>query len=158
MKPLSFIPETSQSSSSPSPPPLRKGVNSPKVPTGSDNESTPISQRNGKSSNAVQKHKANGKPAKPAAAKSAHVNGDCTDHAVSAAADKTISIDVATAEKWRANASELIHANKTISALSILIQHLTFNVSFLVRALFLQLRRQSLLYFAIFGLTITVSK
>lgn len=129
---ISSNPETSQSSSSPSPPLLRKGINAPKIQASSDNETTPISQRNGKLSNAIQKHKANGKPAKasPAATKSSLVNGDCTDHAVSMAArDKTINVDIATADKWRSEANELIHAKKTISALGILIQHLTFNVS-----------------------------
>lgn len=57
------------------------------------------------------------------------LNGDCTDHHAVVAVNETIDRHTENKSQPPINDPRLIHANKGIVALSVLVQHLAFNVS-----------------------------
>lgn len=144
------ISETNQSTSPPPPAP-KNGLNSPKFSANGDQTILLAHQRNGSKASTILGHKimSNGKQSNGSNAKKKNqsnninnnhsevitLNGDCTDHhAVAAAVDVNETIDRLTPNKSQTLIADprLIHANKGIVALSVLVQHLAFNVSVVV--------------------------
>lgn len=139
------ISETNQSISPPPPSAPKNGLNSPKLTINGDHTLALASQRNGGKVSSVQpsmvgqKNLSNGKPSKGSSGKKNQcnknevitLNGDCTDHHSATAAVLNETIDRRTENKLQPPTVDprLIHANKGIVAMSVLIQHLTFNVS-----------------------------